>query len=391
MALPVCTISDTGILKPDYATVLAYFEEQFRGIYGTDVYIDPDSQDGQMLAIFAAAVDDANALTMQAYQAFSPATARGVGLSSVVKINGISRRVASYSTVDLLITGQAGTGIVNGIAQSSDGTQWLLPALATIPPDGDITVTATAKDLGATLALPGEIETIGTPTRGWQGVTNLSAATPGAAVETDAELRRRQALSTALPSRSVFEATVGAVASVPGVVRFRGYENDSGATDGDGIPGHSISIVVEGGDSQTIGEAIASNKTPGTGTYGTTSIDVTDEWGVTRAINFYRPTVAQIKVDITLTAQTGYTAVIEQSIKDTIATWISDLEIGEDVEWSEVFLPANLFGASGVKTYKISALTIAKNAGSFGTSDLVVAFNEAPTTTAADVDITVTP
>lgn len=391
MALPVCTISDTGILKPDYATVLEYFKEQFRGIYGTDVYIEPDSQDGQMLAIFAAAVDDANALTMQTYQAFSPSTARGVGLSSMVKINGIARRVASYSTVDLLITGQAGTDIVNGIAQSSDGTQWLLPALVTIPPDGDITVTATAKDLGATLALPGDIETIGTPTRGWQEVTNLSAATPGAAVETDAELRRRQTLSTALPSRSVFEATVGAVASVPGVVRFRGYENDSGATDGDGIPGHSISIVVEGGDSQAIGEAIANNKTPGTGTYGTTSIDVTDEWGVTRAINFYRPTVAQIKVDITLTAQTGYNTTIEQNIKDTIAVWISELEIGEDVEWSEVFLPANLFGASGVKTYKISALTIAKNAGSFGTSDLVVAFNEAPTTTTADVDITVTP
>jgi len=391
MALPVCTISDTGIFKPDYTTVLEYFKEQFRGIYGTDVYIDPDSQDGQMLAIFAAAVDDANALTMQTYQAFSPSTARGVGLSSVVKINGIARRVASYSTVDLLITGQAGTTIVNGIAQSADGTQWLLPASVVIPPDGDITVTATAKDLGATLALPGDIETIGTPTRGWQEVTNLSAATPGAAVETDAELRRRQTVSTALPSRTVFEGTVGAVASLSGVVRYRGYENDTNSTDADGLPAHSISIVVEGGDAQEIGEAIAAKKTPGTGTYGTTDVDVIDEYGVVRTIRFYRPTAALIKVAITLTALTGYTAQIEQEIKDTIIAWVAGLEIGEDVEWSEVFLPANLYGAAGVKTYKISAMTIAKNAGSFGTTDLVIAFNEAAETDSANIVITVAP
>jgi len=391
MALPVCTIDENGIFRPDYQTVLEYFKEKFRGIYGQDVYIEPDSQDGQMLAIFAQAVHDANDMTVQTYNSFSPSTARGVGLSSNVKINGIARRVASYSTVDLLITGQVGTTIEGGIAQSSDGTQWLLPDLVIIPVDGDITVTATAKSPGAITALPGDITTIGTPTRGWQSVENLSSAAAGAPVETDAELRRRQTISTALPSRTVFEGTVGAVASLPGVTRYRGYENDTSVPDADGIPAHSISLVVQGGDSQEIGQTIADKKTPGTGTYGTTAVDIVDDFGVLRTIRFYRPTDAVIGVEVTLTALAGYTAAIEQSIKDTVAEWISALEIGEDVEWAEVFLPANLFGGLGVKNYKITLLRIKKNAGAFGTSDLTVLFNEAAVSLPADVTIIVNP
>lgn len=389
MALPVCTIDESGILKPDYADVLAYVESEFRSIYGQDIYIEPDSQDGQMIAIWARGIDDANAMMVEIYNSFSPSTARGVGLSSNVKLNGLRRHEATFSTVDLLITGQVGTTISSGIAQDPEGSQWMLPPLVVIPVSGDITVTATARDAGAMLALPGTITTIGTPTRGWQAVTNLSAAAPGAPVETDAELRRRQSVSTALPSLTVFEGTMGAVASISGVSRYRGYENDTNITDGDGIPPHSISIVVEGGDAQAIGQAIADKKTPGTGTYGSTSVTVTDNYGVPRTIRFYRPTLATIKVAISLTALTGYTAAIEASIKQAVVDFLLGLQIGEDVEWAEVFVPANVALLPGSKTYKISALTIGKNAGPMGTSDLTIAFNEAATAALSDISITV--
>lgn len=390
MALPVCTIDESGILKPDYETVRAYFEAEYRGIYGQDIYIEPDSQDGQMIAIFAQAVDDANAQTVEAYNSFSPSTARGVGLSMNVKINGISRRIASYSTVDLLITGQAGTIISSGIAIGEDATQWRLPTTVIVPPSGDITVTAIARDPGDFLALPGTITQIGTPTRGWQTVTNSDAASPGLPVESDAELRRRQTVSTALPSRTVFEGTIGAVASLNGVSRYRGYENDTSVTDSDGLPPHSISLVVEGGDAQEIGEAIAAKKTPGTGTYGTTSVDVVDEFDVHRTIRFFRPTYAVIKVIVALTALPGYTSAIEASIKQAIVDFLNGLDIGEDVEWGEVFVPANLMLAQGAKTYKISSLLIARGAGTPAATDINILFNEAATATLADVSIIVT-
>ncbi|MBA4220157.1 MAG: hypothetical protein C0458_05435 [Methylobacterium sp.] len=389
MALPVCTIDENGIYKPDYEEVRSWLVDQFQAIFGVDIYIDPDSQDGQQIAIFASAINDANAMAMQVYNSFSPSTGRGVGLSSNVKINGIARRVASFSTVDLLITGQAGATIADGAATDMAGNRWLLPAIVTIPPDGDITVTATAQQIGAIEAAANTITGIGTPTRGWQAVTNPETATAGAPIESDAALRVRQSVSTAIPSLTVFEGTMGAVAGLPGVGRLRGYENDTNVTDADGIPGNTISMVVQGGDAAAIAQAIAAKKTPGTGTYGTTAVDIVDEYGVTRAIRFFRPTAATIKVALNITGMTGYTAAIETAIKQTIVDWVNGLQIGEDVEFAEIYVPANLNGDPDRRTYKITGMTIAKNAGAPGTSDLVIAFNEAATASLADITITV--
>lgn len=387
MALPVCTIDENGILKPDYEEVRAYLIEQFQAIYGADIYVEPDSQDGQLIAIFASAINDANAMAVQVYNAFSPSTARGVGLSSNVKINGIARRIASFSTVDLLITGQAGTTIAGGVATDEAGNRWSLPASVTIPSDGDITVTATSREIGAVEAAPNAITGIGTPTRGWQSVTNPAAATPGAPVESDAQLRIRQSVSTAIPSLTVFEGTMGAVASILGVARYRGYENDQDATDSNGIPGHTISIVVDGGDAQAIGEAIAAKKSPGTGTYGTTSVDVIDEYGVTRAIRFFRPTVVPIKAEITMTVGIGYSAAVAARIKQAVADYVNAIRIGDNVVLSKLYLPANLFGGTGSQTFEIGSMQIAKLASPLATADIPIAFNESATADIADISI----
>ncbi|QEL21721.1 hypothetical protein FQV39_03360 [Bosea sp. F3-2] len=115
-------------------------------------------------------------------------------------------------------------------------------------------------DVAGVTALPGMVTGIGTPTRGWQSVTNSAAAVIGQPVELDAQLRKRQTVSTALPSLTVFEGTIGAVASITGVDRLKGYENDTGTTDANGIPAHSISLVVQGGDATAIAQAIAAKK-----------------------------------------------------------------------------------------------------------------------------------
>lgn len=387
MALPVCTLDENGIYKPDYEEARSWLVEQFQGIFGADIYIDPDSQDGQQIAIFASAINDANAMALQVYNSFSPSTGRGVGLSSNVKINGIKRRVASFSTVDLLITGQAGATITDGVATDAAGNRWLLPPFVVIPPDGDIAVTAIAQEVGAVQAPANTITGIGTPTRGWQAVTNPAAATAGAPVENDAQLRQRQSVSTAIPSLTVFEGTMGAVASILGVARYRGYENDKDATDTDGIPGHSISLVVDGGDAQVIGEAIAAKKAPGTGTFGTTSVDVIDEYGVTRAIRFFRPTSVAIKAEIAITPRQGYSAAIEARIKQAVVDYVNAIRIGDDVVLSKLYLPANLFGGAGSQSFEIGSLQIAKLAAPLASSDIPIAFNEAAAAVADNISI----
>lgn len=385
------TIDATGISAPTFSEILDFLKANYRSIYGEDVYLEEDSQDGQLLAVFAKAINDANSAAIAVYRSFSPSTAIGDALSSNVKINGIRRNAATFSTVDLRIVGQVGTTITNGSARDADNNIWNLPAAVTIPPAGEITVTATCATIGAIGAPANTINQINTPTRGWQSVTNPAAAAEGAQVESDAALRVRQTKSTAIPSLTVFDGIVGAVASVPGVTRYRGYENDTGATDSNGIPEHSISLVVDGGDAVAIAEAIAAKKTPGTGTYGTTSEVVTDIYGRPETIRFFRPTDAPITVAITIKALTGYTSITGDAIKQAVSTYINSVDIGggapQCVEWDSSITAAKSVDNSA--TFKIVSLTLTGPHGA-GNPDANLLFNEAASCTPADVTLTVT-
>lgn len=383
------TISATGISAPSYGDVLDYLQTQYRSIYGADIYLGSDSQDGQFLAVIAAAINDANAAAVAVYNSFSPATGQGAALSSNVKINGLARETPTYSTVDLLISGQAYTTITDGVAQDVNGNRWALPATVSIPSGGSVTVTATAEAVGDIAAPAGTVTVIATPTLGWQSVTNAAAAAPGAPIESDAALRYRQSISTAIPSLTVLDGIVGSVAGVNGVTRYAAYENDTGSTDANGIPAHSISMVVEGGDSALIAAAIAKKKTPGTPTYGTTSETVIDTYGNVIPINFYRPTEIPIVVAITIKALPGYNADIGVQVVAAIAAYINALTIGTDVLLTRLYIPGNLAGSSSGLTFEITSLAIAASPGTPSSSDVVIAFNEVASCATSDITLTV--
>lgn len=370
-------LNENGVVFPDYPTVLEQLKAEYRTIYGEDVYLEADSQDGQWIAVMALAMFDTMQVAAAVYNSFSPLTAQSDALSRNVKINGIRRLSPSFSTADLRIIGQAGSIITNGQAEDTLGQKWNLPASVTIPVGGEITVTATAAQIGAISAAANTITKIATPTIGWQSVTNLAAATEGDPVESDAQLRRRQTNSTMIPSQTVMEGIVGAVASLEGVSRYRGYENDTATTNADGIPAHSISVVVEGGDTTQIANAIANKKPAGTGTYGTTSVTVYDQYNIPNVIKFYRPTVATIGVEVSLTARAGYLSTTAALIQAAVANYIEGLEIGDDVFITKLFVPANLLNDPALAdTFNVTQIRIKKNAGSFGTSNITLAFNE---------------
>lgn len=390
MASPTApTISEAGITAPSFSDILDYLQTQYRAIFGADVYLGNDSQDGQFIGIIAKAINDSNSAAIACYNAFSPSTAQGNGLSSVIKINGIKRATASNSTVNVLIVGVAGTTISNGIINDANNNQWMLPASVVIPPAGQITVTATAKEAGNIRAPAGTITKIQTPTYGWQTVNNPADASPGNPVETDAALRVRQARSVALPSLTALAGIVGAVEAVSGVTACRADENDTNATDSNGLPAHSISLVVRGGDATAIATAIMDKKTPGSYTHGSTLVNVADSLGITHPIRFYVPTVLPITVSISLHALAGYTSSIADEIKAAVAAYINGLSIGQSVMLPRLYVPAQLAGGPDSSSYEIASILIAATPGTPAESDVAVAFNQLATCTAADVSITV--
>ena len=380
-------IDDTGIHLPDYPAVLDHVQGIMRGIYGDDLYLEADSQDGQLCAAFASMMHDTYALCGDVYNAFSPSTAQGVGLSSVVKINGIRRKAASYSTVDLRVVGQVGTIVTGGKAEDVAGQKWLLPAQVVIPAEGEITVTATAEVMGDIRAAAGEITKIATPTRGWQTVNNPAAATAGAPVEKDSELRGRQAISTAIPSQTPLEATKGAVARLSGVTRSAGYENDTNETDERGIPAHSIAVVAEGGDTAQIAEAIFAKKTPGCGTYGTTTVSVRDEYGEPSQIRFFRATDMPVYALVTLRALSGYLSSTGDTIRKNLAAYINTLGIGEKLYVSRLYTPINAVAA---ETFYVESIEIGTSPGVLAAENIAVAFNAVVSCTVEDIEVIAT-
>lgn len=386
---PVFSVTENGIQAPSYAEILEYFQSQARNIFGQDVNIDADTQDGQLIAIFALALSDVNAQAIATYNQFNPNTAVGVGLDSAVKTNGITRHTATNSTVDLVLIGQAGTVITNGVATDDNENRWLLPEQVVIPLSGEITVTATAEETGAIEASPNTITQIGTPTLGWQSVDNPTQATVGVAVETDAELRQRQSRSTELPSVSLWEGIIGSLLNLPGVIRVSGVKNDEDDPSPEGVPGHTIAMIVDGGEVDEIGETIFLKKGEGVGTYGSVQTTYIDTYGFPNVIKFSRPTIVNAYVTLTITPSTTYISSVADEIKQRIADYINGLSIGESVNIARVLSSAVKDCTTGVDDrFDVTAITMGEASGSQTAASIPIEWNEAAY---CDVDnITVT-
>jgi hypothetical protein len=391
------SVTATGISAPPLEDILGSLQASYRSIYGSDAYLEPDSQDGQWIAILATAFNDCNNVAIAVYNAFSPSSAQGTGLSSIVKINGLRRRVATYSTVSVLIVGAPGTIINNGIVEDvNEGNQFTLPAIVTIPAEGQITVTATAAVLGDIDAQVGAVTRIITPTRGWQTVNNVLAATPGVAVETDAALRRRQEVSTSVAAQTVLEGIVGAVSNLSGVTALAPYENDTNVENALGIPPHSIALVVQGGTVQEIADTIAAKKAPGTGTYGTTSTLVFDSLGVPSTVNYFEPTQVPVEIAITIKALVGYVSTTGTRLVSEVVSYVDNLGIGAGdregegkVFFGKVWAIASLTGSGLERTYNITSVTLSRDGDPLSAVDIAIAFNEIATCETANVTLTV--
>ena len=387
---PVFTVTKDGISAPAFADVLAYFQAQARTIFGEDINLDADTQDGQLVAIFAAAISDVNAQAIATYNAFNPNTAQGVALDSAVKTNGLRRREATNSQVDLRIIGQAGTVITDGAALDSANQRWMLPDEVVIPVGGEVMVTAHAEKSGDIQAAAGSISRIGTPTLGWQSVTNPAAAVPGIAVETDAALRVRQSESTALPSMSLWEGVVGSLLSLDGVLRVSGVRNDEDLPTEEGIPGHTIAMIVDGGDAQTIGETIFKKKGEGVGTFGDVTVNYVDAFGFPNTVRFGRPVMVPVYVKLSVKPGVTYLSTVSDEIKARVAEYINSLAISDDVGIARVLASAIKDTATGVDTrFTVEEITIGKSSSALKASNVVIAWNEAASCALANVTVEV--
>lgn len=393
------TITSTGPLIPTFLDVEDYLKDQARTIFGDDIYLEADSQDGQLLAVFALALYNTMLAFQLAYYQRSPVTATGVGLDTLVAINGIARQEATPSLCQVTLTGTPYTLIYNGVVRDVNNNLWTLPTPTEIGELGTVTVTATCQTLGAITALAGQLDSIETPTSGWTSVTNATAATPGLAQETDAELRARQKISVANPSQALTTGILGGVYAVDGLVSAQLYENDTSTVvniinrvpNSGGYPPNSISIVVDGGSDDDIANAIAVRKTPGCFTNGSTLVNTVDRYGVVTPIRFTRASEIEFEVDITIKALNNYTSAIGDQIQDAIAAYFNALVAGNPVIVSEIWAAATSVNVtSGNPYFSVLSVDVARYGDVLAPDDITMYFDEKPIIDVSAINLTVT-
>jgi len=373
-------IDEAGLNIPTFNEIKNELIEQAKSIFGQDIYLENDSQDYQFISLMADKIHDTFLTAQLVYNNRSPATAIGAALDGLVKLNGIKRKNATKSTCKVIIQGKANTEIISGIIADENNVNWDLESPITISENGEAEVLATCQKLGAIFAGVGQLNKIVTPTNGWQSVANVEPVNIGQEVEKQEELRSRQSISTAKPSRTILEGTIGGIAEIPDVTRYRVYENDTNTVDENTVPGHSICAVVEGGKDYDIGHEIYLRKTPGCGTYGDiiVDIDIGTIYGLPKVtpIKFFRPRYYDVQVSIKIKRLAGYVSQTTVNIQDNITTYLNSLQIGEDLTLSALWAVA-LSAMPNLTTPQFSIVSVEAGLDEINMSaeDMKVPFN----------------
>jgi hypothetical protein len=178
--------------------------------------------------------------------------------------------------------------------------------------------------------------------------------------ESDAEYRRR-ITNEDRPDINL-RAILAAVRNVEGVVWCRVVVNDSDKTDANGIPAHSLCIIVVGGDDEEVADAIFDSTVAGIGLWGNTYIEI-DDGGFCRNIGFMRPTLVPVDLTISMLqrpvscgcAPPTLQMVVDQLESELGFTNDCGLHNGEDISVTRItgavskLLGADIMGMTGTR------------------------------------------
>lgn len=354
--------------------ILAQHVAAMNDIFGADISLNPDDLDYLTLSIFANAVSEVTMLAEAVYHSFNPQSATGAALSRLVQLNKITRIVGTHSQATVRCTGTVGTTIPAGslVKHESSGVVFITQAEAIIGAGGYVDVDVLSELMGPYSAAIDTLTVIGSPTYGWQSVTNDAAAIVGRYEETDEQLRIRRAKSTGTPGQTSRGSIYGAVANLPDVTQVAIYENITDAVDVNGMSAHSIMVIVNGGADQDIWDTILLKKSLGVTMLGDEVGTAVDSYGHSNEIKFARPTAVNIYIDISLEIRVGWPSDGVDQIKNAIVDWgIANQEIGEELIFSRIYEPVN-----SIPGHSISAMTVGIAAAPTLSDNIAIAFDE---------------
>ncbi len=307
----------TGLQTATRAELVAYFTTKYQEIYGPDINLASNTPDGQMLNIFVQSILDLEDLLVQVYNMFDPDNAVGVVLDQRVAINGIQRQAGTFTVTPVTVV-NSGSVNLYGLDQTiqpvytvSDnaGNLWQLQDTQLGLAAGTHSLSFQAAVPGAQLTIPNTITTQVTIVLGVTTVNNPTTYTTlGVNEEPDAVLKVRRQQSVSLSSQGYLAGLLAALLNVDGVDSAFVYENDTSVTDGDGVPGHTIWVIVSGSATDAdIAQAIYSKRNAGAGMFGDQSYVITQVDSTLFTVYWDASETQQLFIEFTATSLDGVT------------------------------------------------------------------------------------
>lgn len=340
-------LTSGGFLPMTQDEIIAEIRDDFATRFGTNFDTDERSPDGNKIIAYAEREAAVWALAQAIYDAFDPANAEDDQLDGVCRITGTIRKGATYSTMTVRCYGTPGTVLPVGrvVSVTDTGVRFASIAEATIetfPSDDYVDVVFQAEETGALACASGAV-TIETPVAGWDSAVNLADAALGQDRENDTDLRVRRETEMRTASNAALEAIRTAVLVLTtDVVACVVFENTTDATDVDGLPPHSVEVVVllgAGADVEAVRAAVFGAVGAGIQTYGSNSGTVEDSAGVDQPVAFSEATEINIWASCDLTYDADeYPELGDTLVADALLTYGSTLTMGRDVQASRLIM-----------------------------------------------------
>jgi len=271
-------VDATGLQTKDATTMRDELDADFKEIYGNDINLDSDSPDGQLLNIIVQQAQDILNLITQIYTSFDPDQAFGVVLDQRVAYNGIQRQAGTHTITEVTVVVNRPITLYGidqeanqvFIIQDAAGTQFVLRETVVIAGAGSDEYEFQAVDPGAVQTTPNTITIPVTIVLGVVSVNNPTTyLTLGINEETDAELKIRRQKSVSLASQGYLQGLLAALENISGVTSAFVYENDTAEEDDDGVPSHSIWVIIAGSpEDSDVANAIYRKRNAGCGMFG---------------------------------------------------------------------------------------------------------------------------
>ena len=305
-------LDDNGLQVSNVTELLEQLVTDFQSIYGTDINQDQSSPDGQLLNIFAQAGVDIRELLTQIYNSFDPDNCSGRILDARCAINNVFRKGATWTEVPIDITVDR-TVTLQGLdenfndpnataytIQDNVGNQFLLVSTQQLTA-GTTRVLFRAKELGSVQT---SINTITIPVTVVLGVVSVNnpvvPTNVGEDEESDYDLKIRRRQSVSIGSSGYLNGLLATVLQLDGVTDAALYENYTNSTDVNGTPAHCMWLVVEGGSSKDIADAIYRKKSYGCNMRGDIEYEIITISNQQFIAKWDEPTVVPFYIKFTL-------------------------------------------------------------------------------------------